>query len=150
MIVYRDKSNPLYKTDAKLFIKEAKQFSFKKILLHTDIYLAQELQADGIHLTSKDIINTPQAKALNLFTIVSTHSIKEAQQAQALGADMITFSPIFDTPNKGKPIGLEPLIELINIVNIPVIALGGIITPYHIKQCQEARAIGFASIRYFL
>jgi thiamine-phosphate pyrophosphorylase len=149
IIVYRDKSNLNYKINAKLFIEESQKLPFKKILLHTDIVLAYKLNADGIHLSSLDLQKIPLAKKLNLFVIVSTHTIEEAQKAESLGADMVTFSPIFNTPNKGKPIGLYAIKELSKVINIPIIALGGIITKEQIKECQEYGAFGFASIRYF-
>ncbi|MBL0722116.1 MAG: thiamine phosphate synthase [Sulfurovum sp.] len=149
MIVYRDKYSQHYRKNAQDFIKEARKYSFQKILLHTDLYLAVTLKADGIHLTSQQFDYIVLAKQLKLFTVVSTHSQKEALKAQELGADMITYSPIFSTPKKGKPIGLKALNNLYKIINIPIIALGGIIPEDNIKECKENGASGFASIRYF-
>jgi len=62
---------------------------------------------------------------------------------------MISFSPIFKTPNKGEPKGLESLNEVVSSVFIPVIALGGILSEEQIVLCQGSGAKGFASIRYF-
>jgi thiamine-phosphate pyrophosphorylase len=149
MILFRDKTCYDYKQSAQEFIKKAKKYNFDKIILHQDIHLATELNADGIHLTSSQINDILIAKKLQLFTIVSTHTFVEAIKAQDMGADMITFSPIFSTPNKGKPVGLKILKELTNSISIPVIALGGIITKEQIKLCQDNGASGFASIRYF-
>ncbi|MBN2825553.1 MAG: thiamine phosphate synthase [Campylobacterales bacterium] len=149
MVLYRDKSNPNYSNDAKIFLDKAKHYAFNKVLLHQDYRLAHQLQADGIHLTSTQLEDIPKAKALGLFVIISTHTQQEALNAQSLGANMITYSPIFDTPNKGKPIGLEALKELGNLISIPIIALGGIITQEHIKACMDNGVSGFASIRYF-
>lgn len=149
IIVYRDKNNKNYKKNAYLFIKEAKKYPFKRILLHTDLNSAIDLKADGIHLTSQQIDYIKIAKESKLFVTVSTHTQEEALKAQELGADMITYSPIFSTPNKGEPIGLKALNDLYKIINIPIIALGGIITEEHIKSCKENGASGFASIRYF-
>jgi len=149
MVLYRDKTNPNYPQDANIFLNNARKYSFDKILLHQDYHLAHTLQAEGIHLTSSQIDDIPQAKALGLFVVVSTHTPQEALKAQKLGADAITYSPIFDTPNKGKPIGLNALQELANIVSMPIIALGGIISPKQIQECMDNGASGFASIRYF-
>jgi thiamine-phosphate pyrophosphorylase len=63
---------------------------------------------------------------------------------------MVTYSPIFVTPNKGKAKGCEELFQVVQKVKIPVIALGGIISDEHIKQIELTGASGFASIRYFL
>jgi thiamine-phosphate pyrophosphorylase len=147
MIVYRDKNNPEYAQYAQHFMSRAK--GFDKVLLHSDYLLAKEFNADGIHLTRTQFRDIAKAKALGLFVVVSTHTIEEAVSAEALGADMITFSPVFDTPDKGKAVGVNALIEVVELVHIPVIALGGIITQGHIDSCVNAGAKGFASIRYF-
>jgi len=147
MIVYRDKACKAYAQNAKIFLAHAK--GFEKVLLHSDYLLAAKLQADGVHLTSKQWDNISKAKALGLFVIVSTHTKDEALKAETLGADMITFSPVFDTPNKGKPVGIEVLSEIVSCVDIPVLALGGILTQDQIDSCVDVGAEGFASIRYF-
>jgi thiamine-phosphate pyrophosphorylase len=149
ILVYRDKSNQNYHLDAKIFLEEAKKYHFSKILLHSDYQLAQRLDADGVHLKSTQCHEIALAKALGLFVVISTHSIEEALEAELEGADMITFSPIFSTPNKGQPKGLEALNELVRKVGIPVVALGGILSKKQIESCQKQGAKGFASIRYF-
>ncbi len=150
MIVYRDKNNPNYKENSKLFIQTAKKYPFQKILLHADINLSANLKADGIHLTSPQLKDIGYAKEKGLFVVASTHTLKESLLAQEMGADMITLSPIYHSPNKGEPIGLEKLKDVVSSLKIPVIALGGILTPEQIKECESAGAKGFASIRYFL
>ncbi|KIM03788.1 MAG: hypothetical protein KN64_11210 [Sulfurovum sp. AS07-7] len=149
MIVYRDKNNPNYKENSKLFLQTAKKYPFEKILLHSNIDLSAKLKADGVHLTSLQIECIPIAKEKGLFVVASTHALNEAIKAQKLGADMVTLSPIYDSPNKGKPIGLKKLKEVILNLKIPVIALGGILTEEQIQECQNAGAKWFASIRYF-
>ncbi|WP_295421487.1 thiamine phosphate synthase, partial [Sulfurovum sp.] len=109
MIVYRDKANADYDVKAIDFVEVAKRLDFEKVLVHGDRILAETVKADGVHLASTQLDTIPDAKARNLFVVVSTHSLKEVQEAEALGADMVTFSPIFSTPNKGKAVGLEAL-----------------------------------------
>ncbi|MDY0194989.1 MAG: thiamine phosphate synthase [Sulfurovaceae bacterium] len=150
MILYRDKSNPNYSINAKLFLQEARKYPFDKILLHGDVESATALKADGVHLRSDQFSLVPHAKDNNLFVIVSTHSLQEAKLAQNLGADMITISPIFSSPNKGEPIGLNILKEVCDDLSIPVIALGGITSQKEIDAVREQGAAGFASIRYFV
>ena len=149
IIVYRDKETSNYQQNAEIFLIEAKKLDFSKILLHSDYLLASKLKAQGIHLQSTQFDDIVKAKALNLFVVISTHSVDEALEAERLGVDMITFSPIFATPNKGEPKGLEALSHLVSLLSIPVIALGGILTQKEIDMCKEAGAKGFASIRYF-
>ena len=149
MILFRDKENEIFSYDAQKFVDEARKYDFEKVLIHSDIKLAKSVNADGIHLTSNQFKDIAKAKKKGLFVIISTHSITQAQKAQKLGADMITYSPIFDTPGKGEAVGLQMLSKLVSAVDIPVIALGGIITDEQVEACQMSGAGGFASIRYF-
>ena len=147
MIVYRDKESACMR--AVDFVQSAKGFAFDKVLIHGDHTLAQSSEADGVHLTSLQLDEIPAAKEKALFVVVSTHSLGELKKAEELGADMATFSPVFETPGKGLPVGLEVLNSMTSQVNIPVLALGGILTEEQIAACERSGAIGFASIRYF-
>ena len=148
-VLFRDKTTNNYREQALDFLKLSQNMSFKRIL-HTDYNLAFELKADGVHLTSKQFKDIPKAKELGLWTVISTHSLSEIKQAQNLGADAVTFSPIFSTPNKGAPKGIAELKKAIDSCRIDIIALGGIVTQEHINLVKETNAFGFASIRYFL
>jgi len=149
MLVYRDKKNKNYSKYAKLFIETSRRYAFDKVLLHSDYRLAHTLKADGIHLTSNQTIDIKDAKSLGLFVVISCHTIDDAKRAEFLGADMITYSPIFDTPNKGKPLGVDAISRLRDEIDIPIIALGGIIEQKEIDAVMSRGASGFASIRYF-
>lgn len=149
MIVYRDKETMTYAKDAIAFMVEAKRHSFDKILLHRDVALADHVQADGVHLTSNQFDRVIYAKQLGLYVVLSTHNEEEIALAQSLGANAVTFSPIFATPNKGEPKGLELLKAMTTKFTVPIIALGGVVTEEQVTQCQACGARGFASIRYF-
>lgn len=121
-----------------------------KLLVNDRADIALAANADGVHLTE----NSLSAKIIRLnfgknFVIgVSTHTIETAEIAKKKAADFITFSPVFDSPNKGKPKGLEKLREVCEIIKpFPVIALGGI---NEMNYCQvlENGASGFAAIRF--
>ena len=103
-----------------------------------------------MHFPSSHFYEIKKAKELNLEVIVSVHSFEEALHVKKLGADYITFSPIFYTPNKGEPKGLEKLKEINDKIDIKCFALGGILTKEQVKLCEEASSFGFASIRYFI
>ena len=149
MIVYRDKATLNYASNAKLFIDETKKYIFSKVLLHTDHRLAYKLGADGVHLTSTQFDEIKSAKDLGLLVVISTHTLKEACDASRKGADMITLSPIFKSPNKREAKGLDFLLKVVNFIDTPIIALGGILRQEQIDDCRECGAKGFASIRYF-
>lgn len=146
MLLFRDKSSNNYNSIAQEFIKF--RSNNKKFLLQNDINLACKLGFDGIHFSS-NFIHLLKDTPSNLIKIASTHNIKEIELANQYGADFITFSPIFATPNKGEPKGLEALKEAVKISKAKVIALGGIMSAEQICAVMKCDVAGFASIRYF-
>jgi thiamine-phosphate pyrophosphorylase len=145
----RDKEAEDYEKRAEVFIAACNSLNIKPIL-HTFWSEAASLGAYGIHFATKDFANIPLAKKENLLVIASAHSLKEANEAVSLGADFITISPVFYTPNKNKPLGLEKLKEITDKIPNKCIALGGISDSSEIQMCEDAGAVGYASIRYFL
>ncbi|MEE3776213.1 thiamine phosphate synthase [Campylobacter sp. CX2-4080-23] len=146
MILFRDKISKNYYKLATDFIKFKSENL--KFLAQNDINSACKLGFDGIHFSS-NFIHLLKDTPPNLIKIASTHNIKEIELASQYGADFITFSPIFFTPNKGEPKGLEALKEVVKISKAKVIALGGIISQEQIDSVVDCGAAGFASIRYF-
>ncbi|WP_373035887.1 thiamine phosphate synthase [Sulfurimonas sp.] len=147
--LYRDKSNPNYDNQALYFVEVCKQFETIKSFIHRDAKLAKSLDATGVHLTSTQFDEIQTAKELGLEVIISTHTHEEVLKAELLGADAVTYSPIFASPDKGKPKGIDDLNNLLKKCKIKVFALGGIVTQEHVNKIQKSRAYGFASIRYF-
>ncbi|MDD2358236.1 MAG: thiamine phosphate synthase [Thiovulaceae bacterium] len=147
--LYRDKKNLEYKVFAKDFVLTCKDKNIIP-LLHQDYKLAKELNAFGVHLISTQFDAIEKAKKLGLFVVISAHTLEEIQKAQDLGADAVTFSPIFNSPNKGKPIGLAPLKEIQGKINIKIIALGGITTEEQINAVESCGVFAYASIRKFI
>jgi thiamine-phosphate pyrophosphorylase len=114
------------------------------------IDIALLTNASGVHLPEKSIpIKKIKDKFPNLIVGKSCHTLEQAINSEREGADYIYFSPIFDVPNKSKPVGLEALKEVCNSVNIPVYALGGI-TKDKIEDVLKAGAYGIAGIRLFI
>jgi thiamine-phosphate pyrophosphorylase len=148
--VFRDKQTHEYADLAHTFITLSRQYKIPHVLLHGDYALADELKADGVHLTSTQFEDIIEAKKRGLYVVISTHTHDEAVRAEELGADAITYSPIFTSPNKGEPKGLEDLKEIVDKIRVPIFALGGITTQEQIKAVEECGAYGFASIRYFI
>ncbi|WP_086248421.1 thiamine phosphate synthase [Campylobacter vicugnae] len=146
MLLFRDKSSNNYNSIAQEFIKF--RSNNRKFLLQNNINLACKLGFDGIHFSS-NFIHLLKDTPSNLIKIASTHNIKEIELANQYGADFITFSPIFATPNKGEPKGLEALKEAVKISKAKVIALGGIMSAEQICAVMKCGVAGFASIRYF-
>lgn len=151
MACFRDKESGNFQDLAKIFIKICKEKNIKEILLNGDYLLAHKLNASGVHLTSTQFNDIVKAKDLGLYVIISCHTFEDIQKAVDYKADAVTYSPIFETPNKGVPKGIEALKKVVDkYPNINIIALGGIIDDKQIKQISKTNAYGFASIRYFV
>ena len=94
---------------------------------HADIALA--VDADGVHLGQDDLPLEEARRIMgNRIIGISTHSLEQAREAEAGGADYIGFGPIFQTATKdaGIPQGVDILKIIKQNVNIPVVAIGGI------------------------
>lgn len=148
-VLYRDKSNPDYDSQAEYLVQVCSQFENTKSFLHQKPALAKELNATGVHLTSKQFDKIQEAKELGLEVIISTHTHEEVLKAQELGADAVTYSPIFASKGKGEAKGVDDLNTLLKKCSIKVFALGGIVGEDEVKAIEKTDAYGFASIRYF-
>lgn len=113
--------------------------------------LARAIEADGIHLGANGPSIAEARSVLGERGIVgwSAHSPAEAMHAFDSGCDYVTLSPIFASPKKGRPLGLEPLRDLTRQTGRPVIALGGI-APENAREVLNAGAHGLAAIRGIL
>jgi thiamine-phosphate pyrophosphorylase len=114
-----------------------------------DVALAAE--ADGVQRTHTSLpVRALRALSPPGFLIgASAHSLAEARQAEAEGADFVVFGPVYDTPSKrafGAPQGLGALEAVAGSVSRPVIAVGGI-TPARVREVLAAGAAGVAVIR---
>jgi thiamine-phosphate pyrophosphorylase len=81
----------------------------------------------------------------------SCHSVKDAQAAEAAGADHLFFGPVFYTPSKrmfGAPQGVGRLDQVCRAIKIPVLAVGGI-QEKDAPECLKAGGAGIAAIRLF-
>lgn len=128
-----------------------------KVLVNDRLDVALAAKADGVHLrvnspAASDVRDIVRCKGLTDFLIgVSTHSLAEAQAAEAGGADFIVCGPVYDTPSKrefGAPLGLEKFAEICRAVTLPVLALGGITFANLLEPLQRGAA-GIAAISLF-
>ena len=121
-----------------------------KLLVNDRADIALAANADGVHLTSKSLSAKTIRRSFppDFVVGVSAHTLEKARTARQTGADFITFSPIFFSPGKGEPQGIEKLREVCGRLKpFPVIALGGI-DETNYTDVLEAGASGFAAIRF--
>jgi thiamine-phosphate pyrophosphorylase len=100
-------------------------------LINDRVDIALAVNADGVHLGQSDMPCGVARKLLGEEKIIgiTVHNLAEAVQAESIGADYLGVSPIFQTatkPDAGKPAGISLIEEIRAIVDIPLIAIGGI------------------------
>jgi thiamine-phosphate pyrophosphorylase len=121
-----------------------------RILVNGRADVALAAGAHGVHLPGNSIAPSDLRPLLgpDRLIAVSCHTIPELQAAEREGANFAVFSPIFQAPDKGVPLGLEGLRIGTEAVTFPVLALGGI-TPENVDSCIRNGAAGIAGIRLF-
>ena len=148
MIQVREKNISI--DDFKIFSKEVIRICKPKnvkVIINSDVNLAYEIKADGVHLTSKDLISIKKLPK-NLIVSASCHNQEEIDIAEKLNINFLVLSAVRKTlshPNI-KPIGWDKFEKIANRVNTPIYALGGLgVKDYRIAL--ENGAVGIASQR---
>lgn len=111
-----------------------------------DVALATN--ADGVQLGIEDMpISLVRSIAPNLVIGASVYDLKGAIRAEKEGADYLGAGAVFPTSTKVdvKVMGLKELGKVINTVEIPVIAIGGI-NHKNVKQVLKLGVDGIATI----
>ncbi len=129
-IQYREKNKSI-----KEKVKEAKEIAklCKKsgvvFIVNDSVEIALLCEADGIHI-GQDDMDIEDVRALlgeDKIIGLSTHSPSQAIEAKKRGADYIGVGPIFETTTKDTPpVGLGYLEWVVENIDIPFVAIGGI------------------------
>jgi 8-oxo-dGTP diphosphatase len=119
-----------------------------KVLLNSPpVWLAQ---ADGLHLTSKPLTFIQQRPFYlqNKYLSAACHNLAELKQAERLGCDFMLLSPVQATASHtdSESLGWQPFQALIQQVNKPIYALGGLQTN-DLVMARMQGAQGIAAIR---
>ena len=100
------------------------------LVINDDIDLAHQVGADGVHLGQDDEPLTTARRRTDLMIGISTHNLKQLEQAVAEGADYIAYGPVFSTATKANAepvVGIDGLTKAVQRVgDIPLVAIGGI------------------------
>ena len=118
-----------------------------KVLLNGDIELASVSGADGVHLSSAQLMKMQQ-RPQDMMCAASCHSVEEVEHAQHLALDFAVLSPVL--PTKSHPgaevLGWQRFGQMIKDCAIPVYALGGL-SPLDLVQAWQYGAHGIAMQR---
>ncbi|MDQ6955973.1 MAG: thiamine phosphate synthase [Mariprofundaceae bacterium] len=123
-----------------------------KLIIHSQADIAKAVNADGIHLASKDISEIPAMRGWldmpNMSLSTSCHSLEELQKSYEYSADFAMLSPVFPTQSHpGSPaLGIDTFKQIAEASPLPIIALGGI----HANNRKQLQGFGIATIRAIL
>ena len=122
----------------------------RKLFLANNFRLAVNLNLDGVYLSSFN--KRPGYKKYNIkkkFLILgSAHNFKEINIKNKQGVEIIFLSPLFETKNYTKKLGIIKFNILSQFTKSKIIALGGI-NEKNINKLKMIKASGFSAISYF-
>jgi 8-oxo-dGTP diphosphatase len=98
-----------------------------RVLINSDVQLAQKVGADGVHLTAAQVKALASRPDFDLVG-ASCHDSEELREAERLGADFAVLGSIRSTPTHPdvEPLGWERFEQAAAGSGIPVYALGGV------------------------
>lgn len=150
----REKKGPasrLYETVLSLL--PAAQGSGARLLVNDRVDVALACGTDGVHLPGAGL---PPEAARSLLgdgplVGVSVHGLEEARAAVEAGADYVTFGHVHPTASKpgSPPAGLRRLSEVVEGVEAPVLAVGGV-EAANVGEVMATGAAGAAVISTIL
>lgn len=119
-----------------------------KVLINGDVALVRELGADGVHLTSSQLMALSSRPEPDLWCGASCHNAEELYAAERLGLDFAVLGPVQPTlTHPGMPsLGWRKFAALIRGYSLPVYALGGLCSS-DLAIAKEMGAHGIAMMR---
>jgi thiamine-phosphate pyrophosphorylase len=102
-----------------------------RIIINDRVDIAIATNADGVHLGQEDVPPDHVRRLLGESRIVgfSTHSLKQAVEADGLPVDYVAIGPVFQTSTKENPdavVGLEAIAATRRQTSKPLVAIGGV------------------------
>ncbi|MCG7920237.1 MAG: Nudix family hydrolase [Candidatus Thiodiazotropha lotti] len=112
--------------------------------------LAWHSEADGLHLTATQLVSLTQRPACAKLIGASCHQLEEVKLAERAGLDYVLLSPVQRTTTHPQAVSLgwPRFAELVDQVNLPVYALGGL-SADDLPKAILSGAQGIAAISAF-
>jgi thiamine-phosphate pyrophosphorylase len=116
-------------------------------IVNDRVDLALECAADAVHLGQDDLPLAAARRLAGRKLLIgrSTHSLAQALEAEAEGADYVGYGPLYATQTKENnvdPVGLQSLGPVVGRLKIPVVAIGGVkMENIHEVAAQGARHV---------
>lgn len=131
-------------------LREATNRHGARLVVNDRADVALASNSDGVQRThaSLPVAALRHACGPRMLIGASAHGLDEAVAAEADGADLVVFGPVYDTASKrayGAPQGLAALARVAGALRVPVLAVGGI-TPERTPEVLAHGARGVAVI----
>ena len=138
---------------AKQLLKFCKMKKIK-LLIGSDIKLAKNINADGVHfpeyMIKENKVNWVVFKKLKLekewIVTMAAHNLKALKNGENYSIDAALLSPIFPSKShpKKKSLGINKFSKIIKKTNMPIYALGGI----NVKNVKSLFAINITGYAF--
>jgi 8-oxo-dGTP diphosphatase len=128
------------------------------LMLNSDIKNTENLPCNGIHLTSRHLMsltNRPRnfcsTSDQPTWLAASCHNLQELRHAQKIGIDFVVLAPVLVTKTHpdAVPLGWDQFSKLVDQINLPVYALGGL-SESDLDIARHSGSQGIAAIRAFV
>ncbi len=121
------------------------------LLVNSCVENAFSLPCDGVHLTSRDLLECYVRPDNVKWLSASCHNALELEHAQKIGVDFAVLSPVWETSShpQATPLTWVGFNELARLYAMPIYALGGLKTS-HLTTAYYAGAQGVCGISAFL
>lgn len=121
-----------------------------RLLVNSDLAERHRIEAQGIHLSSRDLWRSKHRPEGYRWVAASCHNLKEIRQAEKIGVDFIVLAPVQKTRSHPgtEPLGWRQFGVLALQSRLPVYALGGV-TLDDLDRARQGGAQGIAGISAF-
>lgn len=135
--------------DLALNVKEITSKYDVPLLINDRIDIAIAVDSEGVHIGQDDMPADIARKIIGEDKIlgVSASTVEEAKKAEADGADYIGSGAVFPTATKddADSVSKEELSEIVDSIDIPVVAIGGI-TLENADTLKDTGIAGFSVV----
>ncbi len=152
LVQLRQKSLPV--SEIASFLATAQRICRERnvrLLLNSGVAGAFDLAVDGLHLTSADLMQLTCRPPGLRWLAASCHDIEQLQHAERIGADFAVLAPVMPTATHpgAKALGWDRFAMMIERINLPVFALGGMRAADE-ERCRRRGGQGIAGISVFI
>lgn len=120
-----------------------------KLLIGLDHGLAEDCEADGVHLPERAMNKAPHLRELCPHWLVTcaVHGAEALHEAETAGVDAALLSTVFPSgsPSAGPSLGPWEFAQLVRATSLPVYALGGV-NAHNAPLLKDSGAVGLAAV----